>query len=316
MTDNAQKAVLVVCGPTASGKSELALDAAIEFDGVVINADSMQVYRELRVLTARPSPEAEARAPHRLYGIASARDVFSAGRWRELAIAEIDAAHVEGRLPIVCGGTGFYLKALMEGLPQIPDIPEEVRRRIRGETVKHGVEAAHAALARIDPKTAAQLEVKDTQRISRALEVFETTGRSFADWQLEARSAPDPAWRFTVVLLAPERERINAAIEDRFRQMLDAGALGEVVLLDGLDGDLPALKAVGVPDLRRHLEGEVELRVAVGLAQTATRQFAKRQTTWFKNQIIADLSINEQYSESLKEEIFSFIRGNVLTQSR
>ena len=315
MTDNEQKPVLIVCGLTASGKSALAVDVAVEFDGLVINADSMQVYRELRILTARPSQAEEARAPHRLYGITSVRDTFSAGRWRKLAIAEIEAAHIEGRLPVVCGGTGFYLKALMEGLSPIPNISEDVRRKVRQELAKFDGENAYATLVRVDPKTAARLEAGDSQRIVRALEVYEATGRPLSDWQTEDRAAPDPAWCFTVVVFVPPRSTINGLIDDRFRRMVDAGALDEVAALDGLDSDLPALKAVGVPDLRRYLRGEIELEKAVGLAQTATRQFAKRQSTWFKNQIIADLVITTQYSESFKNKIFSFIRENVLTQS-
>lgn len=315
MTDNVEKVVLIVCGPTASGKSALALDVATEFDGVVINADSMQVYRELRILTARPSPDKEALVPHRLYGFVSVHDIFSAGRWRDFAIAEIQAAHVAGRIPVICGGTGLYLKSLMEGLSRIPSIPEDVRRRVREKTVVLGAKSAHAVLARIDLKTAARIDPGDTQRISRALEVFEATGRPLADWQADTLSGPDPAWHFTVVLLTPQREILNAAINTRLRNMVDAGALEEVASLDGFDNGLPALKALGVPDLRRHLRGEIELEAAISFAQTATRQFAKRQVTWFKNKIIADYTITAQYSKSFKQEIFSFIRDNVLTQS-
>ncbi len=315
MADNAQKPVLIVCGPTASGKSALALDAAEAFGGVVINADSMQVYRELRVLTARPSEDDEARVAHRLYGIASVRDVFSAGRWRALAVREIDTAHAAGQLPIVCGGTGFYLKALMEGLSPMPEIPETVRRRVRDEAGALGAPAVHAALARVDPETAAQIKPGDSQRVTRALEIHEATGRPLAEWQAEARIAPDPTWSFGIVLLSPKREVTNAAVDERFRAMIEAGALDEIASLDGLDGELPALKAVGVPHLRRHLRGEIDLETAVARAQTATRQFAKRQTTWFKNQIIADITIKKQYSESLCHKIFSFIREKMLTQS-
>lgn len=315
MSDNAQKPVLIICGPTASGKSALALSVAQAFGGVIINADSMQVYRELRVLTARPDGHDEALVPHRLYGIASVADVFSAGRWRDLAIAEIEATHQAGALPIVCGGTGFYLKALTEGLSDIPAIPAEIRARVRSEQQEVGAEAGYRLLASKDPKTAATLDAGDTQRVTRAMEVFEATGRPLADWQSDARQSPDSAWRFTTILFAPPRPDLNTAINLRFRKMIDAGALDEVGKLDGLAGSLPALKAVGVPDLRRLLSGEISEEVAIERAQTATRQFAKRQTTWFKNQIIANLTLNTQYSESLDREIFSFIRKNVLTLS-
>ncbi len=315
MSDNAQKPVLIVCGPTASGKSALALDIAMAFAGIVINADSMQVYRELRILTARPEDGDLALAPHRLYGIASVTEVFSAGRWRELAVAEIRAAHDAGKLPIICGGTGFYIKALTEGLSEMPEIPADIRSTSRQHIKSIGNEAAYRDLAERDPKTAAQLNPGDTQRVMRALEVLKATGRSLADWQAETKAAPDSDWRFHTILIQPDRAELNRAIEDRFLQMIDQGALDEVAGLDGIDGDLPALKAVGVPDLRLHLTDQMSLGEAVTRAQTATRRFAKRQTTWFKNQIIADISIKTQYSESFTEEIFSFIRNFVLTPS-
>ena len=241
--------------------------------------------------------------------------MFSAGRWRELAIAQIEAAHVEGRLPVICGGTGLYLKTIMEGLSRIPNIPQDVRRRVRMKTAELGAKIAHEELARVDLMTAAQIDPGDSQRISRALEVFEATGRPLADWQAETLSGPDPAWHFIVILLIPNREILNAAINTRLRHMMDVGALEEVASLDGFDSGLPALKALGVPDLRRYLRGEIELEAAISFAQTATRQFAKRQITWFKNQIIADFTIKTQYSECFTGEMFSFIRGNVLTRS-
>lgn len=315
MSDNAQKPVLIVCGPTASGKSALAVDIAIEFGGIVINADSMQVYRELRILTARPDDADMRRVPHRLYGIASVTDVFSAGRWQPLAIKEIQASHAAGKLPIVCGGTGFYIKALTEGLSNIPEIPAVVRDEVRRRIEQEGIEAAYRDLATRDPKTAALLNAGDTQRVTRALEVFEATGRPLADWQQDAKIGPDPDWKMTTILIQPDRNSLNRAINERFSAMIDKGAQEEVAALGTLDGDLPALKAVGVPDLRRHLAGELDRETAVARAQTATRQFAKRQTTWFNNQIVANKTINTQYSESLSEEIFAFIRKNVLTES-
>ena len=305
--------VLVVCGPTASGKSALAADVAAAFDGEVINADSMQVYRELSILTARPGTAETARAPHRLYGIASVTDPFSAGRWRELAVAAIRDAHAAGRLPVVCGGTGLYLKALMDGLSAIPDVPPAVRAAVRAQVAATGPEAAHAALVARDPAMAARLHPSDTQRIARALEVLEATGQSLAGWQETVAETPDPDWRFATILLLPPREALHAAIAARFARMIEAGALDEVRRLDGLDPALPALKAVGVPALRRHLAGELDRETAVEYAQRATRQYAKRQETWFRYQIISDLIVQTQYSESLKEEIFSFIRNLVLT---
>jgi len=313
MTSNAQNPVLIVCGPTASGKSALALDIAVAFGGTIINADSMQIYRELPILTARPSPADEAKAPHRLYGIASIADTFSAGRWQPLAAMEIEAACAANTLPIVCGGTGLYLRALMEGLSPMPEIPADVRAQVRQRMAAEGSVHCHQLLANCDPAAAARLAPGDTQRIARALEVFEATGKPLSAWQAEPPIGPDSRWRFSTILIAPPRAEVNAAIDRRFDAMIGAGALEEVRAVDELDGELPALKALGVPDLRRHLAGEISLEAAAERSKTATRQFAKRQMTWFKNQIVADKTISAQYMESFREKIFSFIRNYVLT---
>ena len=197
----------------------------------------------------------------------------------------------------------------------MPDIPADIRSATRQRIKTIGNEAAYRELAKRDPKTATQLYSGDTQRVMRALEVLEATGRSLADWQAKAKTAPDSDWRFHTLLIEPDRSELNRVIEDRFQQMIGQGALREVAGLDGIDGDLPALKAVGVPDLRLHLADQISLDEAVTRAQTATRRFAKRQTTWFKNQIIADKYIKTQYSKSLTVEIFAFIRNYVLTPS-
>ncbi|MED6308488.1 MAG: tRNA (adenosine(37)-N6)-dimethylallyltransferase MiaA [Pseudomonadota bacterium] len=315
MTSNAQNPVLVVCGPTASGKSNLALDIAIAFGGTVINADSMQLYRELRILTARPSPTDEAQAPHHLYGIASIADTFSAGRWKPLAEQAIGEANKAGSLPIVCGGTGLYLKALMEGLSPMPEIPADIRAKVRQRMAAEGSLHCHQLLADCDPASAARLASGDTQRIARALEVYEATGKPLSAWQAEAPIGPDPAWRFSTILIAPPRAETNAAIEQRFDKMINAGALEEVRTIADLDVELPALKALGVPHLRRHLAGDISLEEAAARSKTATRQFAKRQMTWFKNQIIADKTLPAQYLGSFSDEIFSFIRSFLLTDS-
>ena len=315
MTSNSQNPVLVVCGPTASGKSNLALDIAIAFGGTVINADSMQVYRELPILTARPSPTDEAQAPHRLYGIASIADAFSVGRWQPLAEQAIVEANKAGSLPIVCGGTGLYLKALMEGLSPMPEIPADIRSQVRQRMAAEGSLQCHQLLADCDPASAARLAPGDTQRIARALEVYEATGKSLSAWQAKAPTGPDPSWRFSTILIAPPRAKINAAIEQRFDKMIDAGALEEVRTIADLDAELPALRALGVPHLRRHLAGDISLEEAAARSKTATRQFAKRQMTWFKNQIIADKTLPAQYLKSFSDEIFSFIRSFLLTDS-
>jgi tRNA dimethylallyltransferase len=309
MTDR----VLIITGPTASGKSRLAVDAAAAFDGVVINADSMQVYRELPVLTAQPGADDMARASHRLYGVLSVDERFSVAAWRQMALAEIEAAVNDGRLPILCGGSGLYLKAVTEGLADIPAIPEAVRRAARDLHDRLGGAAFHARLAERDPATAARLAPGDRQRLCRAWEVVEATGRPLADWL--AAAAPADGLALGTILLAPPRAGLYAACDTRFDAMLAAGALAEVAALDQRSPapELPAFKALGVADLRRHLAGEVELEAAVAAAKRATRNYAKRQMTWFRHQLAADLVLDEQYSESLRPKIFSFIREFLLT---
>ncbi len=307
--------VLIITGPTASGKSRLAVAVAAAFDGVVINADSMQVYRELPILTARPGADDLARAPHRLYGIISVTEGFSVAAWRQLAVAEIEAAAKAGRLPILCGGTGLYLKALIEGIAPIPAIPDAVRRATRARHDRLGGAAFHAGLAARDPATAARLAPGDRQRLCRAWDVLVATGRTLADWQ--AANAAPPANGFVpgTILLSPPRADLYAACDARFEAMLAAGALAEVAALDRHrpDRGRPAFKALGVADLGRHLAGEVDLETAVAAAQQATRHYVKRQMTWFRHQLAADLVLDEQYSESLEPKIFSFIREYLLT---
>ena len=308
--------VVMVTGPTAGGKSRLALDLADEFGGSVINADALQVYRELEILTARPDAAALARAPHRLYGVLPASEVCSAGRWLALALAEIEAARQADRLPIVVGGTGLYLQALERGLSAIPSIPEEVRVATRHRHRDLGGAAFHAALAARDPQAGAKLRPSDSQRLMRAWEVLEATGRSLFDWQ---RDSPlPPPYRFLRLALAPPRTVLYAACDRRFLEMLEAGALAEVerLLALGLDPGLPAMKAVGVAELGAHLAGEISLEEAVARAQQATRRYAKRQYTWLGGQGAGARIFAAQYSESLRVEIFKIICDFLLTPSR
>lgn len=307
--------VVVVAGPTASGKSWLALDLATACNGTVINADSMQVYRELRVLTARPSPRDEAAAPHCLYGILPASGRCSAGRWRAMACAAIQSAAAAGRLPIVVGGTGLYLKALMEGLAPIPDVAAEARAEARALRNAIGAEAFHAAVAAVDPEAAARLPPGDAQRLVRAFEVAMATGRPLSDWQREAPRPAGRAVRFATVVLMPPRKALYESIDARFDRMMAAGALDEVAKLmeQGLDPTLPAVKAVGVRELAAYLRGECGLEPACERAKRATRRYAKRQTTWLRHQLAADLLLNEQYSERIRPRICTFIRRFLLT---
>ncbi|MDN4985229.1 tRNA (adenosine(37)-N6)-dimethylallyltransferase MiaA [Bradyrhizobium sp. WYCCWR 13022] len=280
------KAVLIA-GPTASGKSALALELALSARGVVINADSMQVYRDLRIITARPAQDEEARVPHRLYGHVDAAVNFSAGAWVTDAAKMLEEAEAESRLPVFVGGTGLYFKALTAGLSLVPPIPAEVREGVRARLERNGVEALHAELALRDPRAAERLNLRDRTRIARALEVVEATGRSLLDWHNEGQPPLLSKDSFRAVFLAPERDELYARIDARFEAMLGGGALIEVERLAArnLDPQLPAMKAHGVPALIRHLRGELSLEEAAMIGRADTRHYAKRQFTWFRHQL-------------------------------
>ena len=301
--------LIVIAGPTASGKSALALAAARRFGGTIINADSMQVYENLRIVTARPTLAEETAAPHRLYGVLPGADYCSAGRWREMALAEIARAEV----PILVGGTGLYIRSLLDGIVDLPPIPPEVRQAARDLAARLGP-AFHAELALLDPGMASRLLPSDLQRQIRAYEVLRATGRSLADWQnLPTKGYPGPA---LVISLDPPANLLRARIDERFAAMISAGAVEEVAALD-LPGDAPLGKAVGVPELRAYVSGEMDLPAAIAAGQGASRAYAKRQRTWFRHQLDSNLVIQEPVwtkdSENKSARIFSFIDDFLLT---
>jgi tRNA dimethylallyltransferase len=278
---------VLIAGPTASGKSALALELAQKIGGVVVNTDSMQVYRDLRIITARPTPEEEALVPHRLYGHVDAAVNFSAGSWVTDAAAVLAEARAQNRLPIFTGGSGLYFKALTRGLSAVPPIAPEVREGVRARLERGGVEALHAELARRDQASAERLKPRDRTRIARALEVVEATGRSLTDWHREGLPPLLPSEEFSALFLAPDRDQLYPRIDARFDSMLKAGALEEVAALAArhLDPLLPAMKAHGVPALIGHLRGEITLAEAAAFGRANTRQYAKRQFTWFRHQL-------------------------------
>jgi tRNA dimethylallyltransferase len=278
---------VLIAGPTASGKSALALALARKAGGIVINADSMQVYRDLKVITARPTGDEEALVPHRLYGHVDAAVNFSAGAWVADAAVVLKQARAEKRLPIFVGGSGLYFKALTRGLSAVPPIPPEIREAIRARLERDGVETLHAELARRDPPAAERLKPRDRTRIARALEVIEATGRSLSDWHREGLPPLLPEGTFSALFLEPDRDQLYARIDARFETMLKAGALDEVAALASrkLDPLLPAMKAHGVPALIAHLAGQLSLEEASRIGRADTRHYAKRQFTWFRHQL-------------------------------
>jgi tRNA dimethylallyltransferase len=278
---------VLIAGPTASGKSALALELAQKAGGVVINTDSMQVYRDLRVITARPTPAEQARVPHRLYGHVDAAVNFSAGSWVADAALVLAEVRAQNRLPIFTGGSGLYFKALTHGLSAVPPIPAEIREAVRARLERDGVEALHAELTRRDPVSAERLKPRDRIRIARALEVVEATGRSLTDWHRDGLPPLLPQGQFSALFLSPDRDQLYARIDSRYEAMLSAGALEEVAALAArrLDPLLPAMKAHGVPALIRHLKGEISLQQAAVIGRADTRHYAKRQFTWFRHQL-------------------------------
>jgi tRNA dimethylallyltransferase len=304
---------ILIAGPTASGKSGLALALAERLGGTVINADSMQVYRELRILTARPTPEDEARAPHILYGFVRGAEAYSAGRYAADAARAIADAQGAGRVPIVVGGTGLYFKALLEGLSPIPVADPKVRAFWRGEAARRPAVELHALLKERDPETAARLMPTDPQRIVRALEVLESTGRSLAAWQRKPGRPVLAEADVVRLLLLPERAGHGALIDRRFEAMLGAGVLEEVrgLLALGLSTELPIMRAHGVPALAAHIRGTLTLEEAAAAAKSDTRRYAKRQLTWLRRNMIAWTTIIPQEIERFAAEEVPFILSGV-----
>jgi tRNA dimethylallyltransferase len=305
---------ILIAGPTASGKSALALDLARELGGEIVNADSMQVYAELRVLTARPSAQDEASVPHHLYGTIKASESFSAGRWARAAAEIVKDIQARGRLPIIVGGTGLYFRALTEGLAEIPDIPLDIREQARADVAAAG-EGALALLASEDPELAARLRPSDPQRIARGLEVMRATGIPLSEWQKQ-ETAPLLNGQLGRFVLAPERDWLKARADRRFEAMLGEGALEEAASVRELDLDpsLPIMKALGLRPLISHLAGEISREEAVAQGQAETRSYQKRQETWMRTQMIAWERLSTQDSERLKAKIFSFIDELGLTR--
>jgi tRNA dimethylallyltransferase len=282
MTSPGKNPIALIAGPTASGKSALAVKLAEIANGVVINADASQVYADLRILSARPDDAEMARAPHRLFGYRDGAVACSAADWAEDAKAEIAAAHAQGQLPILVGGTGLYLRTLLYGIAPVPDIDPDIRAVARSLPTHR----AYFALRREDPEAARRLAPQDSTRIARALEVIRSTGRTLSSWQEELAGGIDDQILISAAILLPPREWLYERCDRRFEAMLDDGAIDEVEALRArqLDAELPAMRAIGVRDIIDWLDGRIDRPTMISQAQAATRRYAKRQYTWFRHQ--------------------------------
>jgi tRNA dimethylallyltransferase len=294
---NKNKPISIICGPTASGKSACALERADKKNGMIINADSLQMYQHLPLLTAQPDADARAQIPHRLYAILPDDVICSAQAWRQMAAIEIRAAWDAGQHPIIVGGTGFYLKSLIEGLSPIPDIPDDVRATAEDLCDKIGVKNFHASLAEKDPEMASRLHPHDRQRIIRAWEVLAHTGRSLAQWQREEKIDTDPDFIFDITCFLPERDVLYTRCDQRLVHMIDDGVVDEVrhvddlIMMGKLDDNAPVTRALGFRAFQSNVRGDIPLETALLLAQTETRHYAKRQVTWFRHQITPQKNI-------------------------
>ena len=281
----------IVAGPTASGKSATALELAAAYNGVIINCDSQQIYNGLPILSAQPPEEDKAQAPHKLYATLHPNEVCSAGNWREIVEPIITETIENGQTPIICGGTGLYIKALIDGLSPMPYIPDDVRNKVVARYEEIGAEEFYAELKARDPEMAARFHVNHKARIIRAMEVLEATGKSLAEWQELPRTPPPENWGFEIHKILPDREELYDRCNKRFEWMVDNGALEEIEDFDKriqsgeITDGVPLTKALGLQELRSYLNGELSKDEAITLAQTATRHYAKRQMTWFRNQL-------------------------------
>ncbi len=310
----ARRRLVIVAGPTASGKSALAMELAQRLGGTIINADAMQCYRDLRIITARPSFADEAAIPHALYGVRAAAEPANAAWWREAALAVIGSVEC----PILCGGTGMYLAALLNGIAEVPAFDASAREEARRLVAEIGAPALHARLMAVDPGTASKLFEADSQRIARAWEVWRGTGHGLAYWQTQPTEKLT-GWDLRMILLDPPRPDLKTAIETRFAAMLEMGAIEEVkdLLALGLDPALPLLRAHGVPELGAFLRGEKTLVEAAAAAVLVTYRYTKRQSTWFRHQALVDKSAlhiiharidnSTQFSESFVGDFVNFI---------
>jgi len=302
--------VIVVAGPTASGKSALAIDVALALNGVVINADSMQVYKDMPIISAAPTEEDRKKVDHRLFEIYDPSFKGNVVDWLKLAADEIKSVWAEKKMPVVVGGTGLYLENLIEGTTPIPETALKIRRQVQTFTDKEGVEALYQRVKEVDAPSALKIMPNDITRLKRALEVFLSTGKPLSEWHKLPLIKYLPEAKFFIIKICPSAQELDKRCYERFDKMVEAGAIDEVQRLykRKLSPDLPAMKALGVPELIEFFKGETNIYTAVQNAKLHTRQYAKRQRTWFKNRLQADFELNKCYKGPFPEEVLALLK--------
>ncbi|MBO4285610.1 MAG: tRNA (adenosine(37)-N6)-dimethylallyltransferase MiaA [Alphaproteobacteria bacterium] len=302
--------IIVIAGPTASGKSALAIDVALFVGGVVINADSMQLYKDMPVITAAPTDEDRTKADHRLFEIYDPSFKGNVVDWLKLVVGEIKSVWAEGKIPVVVGGTGLYLENLIEGTTPIPETIPEIRRQVQNFTDKEGLEALYQKVKEVDAPSALKIKPNDITRLKRALEVFLSTGKPLSEWHKLPLIKYLPEAKFFIIKICPSAQELDKRCYERFDKMVEAGAIDEVQRLykRKLSPDLPAMKALGVPELMEFFKGKTNVYTAVQNAKLHTRQYAKRQRTWFKNRLHADFELKKCYKGQFPEEVLALLK--------
>lgn len=302
--------IIVIAGPTASGKSALAIDVALFVGGVVINADSMQLYKDMPVITAAPTDEDRTKADHRLFEIYDPSFKGNVVDWLKLVVGEIKSVWAEGKIPVVVGGTGLYLENLIEGTTPIPETIPEIRRQVQNFTDKEGLEALYQKVKEVDAPSALKIKPNDITRLKRALEVFLSTGKPLSEWHKLPLIKYLPEAKFFIIKICPSAQELDKRCYERFDKMVEAGAIDEVQRLykRKLSPDLPAMKALGVPELMEFFKGKTNVYTAIQNAKLHTRQYAKRQRTWFKNRLHADFELKKCYKGQFPEEVLALLK--------